>query len=99
MFSECILFMDFSADRRNEFVNLRIHIPERLLQLNGETRTVRATNNYNNLKIYLYFSEPVLNSSAEILNSLNISQGSLLPDRRENLRNRRFGFVVSWFID
>lgn len=99
MYSECILFMDFSADRRNVFVNLRIHIPERLLQLNGETRTVQATNKYNNLKIYLYFSEPVLNSSAEILNSLNISQGSLLPDSRKNLGNRRFGFVVSWFID
>ncbi|KAM1129088.1 hypothetical protein ACFXTH_038956 [Malus domestica] len=82
-------------DRRKEYVNLRIHIPERLLQLNGETRTVQATNNYNNLKIYLYFSEPVLNSSAEILNSLNISQGSLHPDSRKDLGNRRFGFMVA----
>lgn len=99
MFSTCTLFMDFSADRRNVFVNLRIHILERLLQLNGETRTVQATNNYNNLKIYVYFSEPVLNSSAQILNSLNISQGSLLPASGNNTGNRRFGFVVSWFID
>ncbi|KAL6281096.1 hypothetical protein ACE6H2_017977 [Prunus campanulata] len=82
-------------DRRNVFVNLRIHIPERLLQLNGETRTVQATNNYNNLKIYVYFSEPVLNSSAQILNSLNISQGSLLPCSGNNTGNRRFGFVVA----
>ncbi|CAL9031034.1 unnamed protein product [Prunus brigantina] len=82
-------------DRRNVFVNLRIHIPERLLQLNGETRTVQATNNYNYLKIYVYFSEPVLNSSAQILNSLNISQGSLLPASGNNTGNRRFGFVVA----
>ncbi|XP_024025314.1 uncharacterized protein LOC21397720 isoform X2 [Morus notabilis] len=81
-------------DRRNVFVNLRIHIPERLLQLGGQTRTVLATNNYNHLKVYLYFSHPVLNSSAEILNSLNISQGSLLPISGNNVGNRRFGFLV-----
>lgn len=86
------------ADRRNVFVNLRIHIPERLLQLGGQTRTVLATNNFNHLKVYLYFSHPVLNSSAEILNSLNISQGSLLPISGNNVGNRRFGFLVSCFI-
>ncbi|KAK7840128.1 hypothetical protein CFP56_017032 [Quercus suber] len=32
-------------DRRSMFVNLTTHVPERLLQLNGETRLVRATNN------------------------------------------------------
>lgn len=76
------------------FVNVRLRIPERLLQLNGETRTVQATNNYDNLKVYLYFSAPVLNSSAEILNSLNVSQGSLLPTSGNTLGNRRFGFLV-----
>ncbi|KAJ6294086.1 hypothetical protein OIU76_022213 [Salix suchowensis] len=63
-------------DRRNVFVDLRIHIPEKLLQLNNEIRTVTATNNDDNLKFYMYFSQPILNSSAEILNSLNTSQGS-----------------------
>ncbi|KAM5572001.1 hypothetical protein ABKV19_012200 [Rosa sericea] len=82
-------------DRRPVFSNLRIHIPETLLQLNGETRTVQATNNHNNLKIYLYFSEPVLNTSAQILNTINISQGLLLPDSTKNSGNRRFGFAVS----
>lgn len=89
----------YSADRRNVFVNLRVHIPETLLQLNGETRTVQATNNYNNLKVYAYFSEPVLNTSAQILKTFNISQGLLLPDSKKNYGNRRFGFAVSWFID
>ena len=86
-----------STDRRSVFVNLRTHIPDRLLQLNGETRLVQATNNYNKLKVYLYFSEPVLNSSAEIINTLQMSQGTLLPVSGTNLGNRRFGFTVSWF--
>ncbi|KAK7846551.1 hypothetical protein CFP56_007898 [Quercus suber] len=82
-------------DRRSVFVNLRIHVPERPLQLNGETRLVQATNNYKKLKVYLYFSEPILNSSAEILNSLQISQGTLLPVSGNDLGNRRFGFMVA----
>lgn len=76
------------------FVNLRLRIPERLLQLNGQARTVQATNNYDNLKVYLYFSAPVLNSSAEILDSLNVSQGLLLPTSGNTLGNRRFSFLV-----
>ncbi|XP_011028534.1 PREDICTED: uncharacterized protein LOC105128518 isoform X1 [Populus euphratica] len=82
-------------DRRSVFVDLRIHIPEKLLQLNNEIRTVKATNNDDNLKFYMYFSEPILNSSAEILNSLNTSQGVLLPISGENLGNRKFGFQVA----
>ncbi|CAK9156552.1 unnamed protein product [Ilex paraguariensis] len=81
-------------DRRSVFVNLRTHIPEMLLQLNSETRTVLATNEHKKLKVYLYFTKPVLNSSAEILNALNTSQGSLLPTTGNNLGNRRFGFKV-----
>ncbi|XP_062116214.1 uncharacterized protein LOC133830289 isoform X2 [Humulus lupulus] len=87
-----IFFVHF--DRRNVYVDLRIHIPEKLLQLDGQTRTVLATNNYNHLKVYLYFSEPVLNSSAEIISSLNTSQGTLLPINGKNLGNQRFGFMV-----
>ncbi|XP_061952600.1 uncharacterized protein LOC133675283 isoform X1 [Populus nigra] len=82
-------------DRRSVFVDLRIHIPEKLLQLNNEIRTVKATNNDDNLKFYMYFSEPILNSSAELLNSLNTSQGVLLPISGENLGNRKFGFQVA----
>ncbi|XP_022737519.1 uncharacterized protein LOC111290468 [Durio zibethinus] len=82
-------------DRRSVYVNLRAHAPEKLLQLNSEIRTVQATNNYDNLKVYLYFSAPILNSSAEILSSLNISQGTLLPISGEHHGNRRFGFLVA----
>lgn len=75
-------------------MDLRSHVPEKLLQLDSKTRTVQATNDYEKLKVYLYFSEPVLNSSAEILNSINTSQGILIPINGENLGNRRFGFLV-----
>lgn len=87
--------MVYSTDRRSVFVDLRIHVPEKRLQLGHQTRTVLATNDYDKLKVYLYFSEPVRNSSTEILGSLNVSEGSLLPVSGENLGNRRFGFQVS----
>ncbi|CAJ2642179.1 unnamed protein product [Trifolium pratense] len=82
-------------DRRRVYVNIRTHVPEKLLQLKSETRTVQATNDHNKLKVYLYFSSPILNSSKEVMNSLNISHGSLIPTRAENLGNRRFGFMIA----
>ncbi|CAN0919020.1 hypothetical protein LINGRAHAP2_LOCUS31212 [Linum grandiflorum] len=81
-------------DRRSVFVDMRTHVPERLLELQGETRTVEATNSADNLKLYLYFSEPIMNSSAQVLNSLNISGGALLSLGGETLGGRRFGFTV-----
>ncbi|PPD72156.1 hypothetical protein GOBAR_DD30938 [Gossypium barbadense] len=84
-----------NSNQRNVFVDLRAHVPEKLLQLRSETRTIQATNNYNNLKVYLYFSAPILNSSTEILSSLSISKGTLLPITGENHGNRRFGFMVA----
>lgn len=87
-----VFFVHF--DKRSVFANLRAHIPEKLLQLNGETRTIEATNNPKYLKIYLNFSEPVLNSSAEILKSLHTSEGVLLPSNGKTNGNRRFGFLV-----
>nr|GMC75689.1 uncharacterized protein LOC109177202 isoform X2 [Ipomoea batatas] len=81
-------------DRRSDLVNLRTHIPERLLKINAKTRTVLATNNANKLKVYLYFTEPVVNSSTQILGSLNMSEGSLTPINGKSLGNRRFGFEL-----
>ncbi|XP_008791189.1 uncharacterized protein LOC103708166 [Phoenix dactylifera] len=81
-------------DRRNVFINLTTHIPKKLLQLDGKIRTVEATNNDKNLRIYLSFSEPVLNSSEEILSVLHSSRGLLSPTNRNTLGNRRFGYVV-----
>ncbi|WCJ36094.1 hypothetical protein M5689_017313 [Euphorbia peplus] len=86
------LFVHF--DRRRVFADVRLHIPEKLIELQNQTRTVLATNNHDKLKVYLYFSEPIVNSSAEILDSLNVSDGTLLPITGENLGSRRFGFQV-----
>lgn len=82
-------------DRRKLIANLKTRVPERLLQLNSDTRLVQATNKHDNLKVYLYFSEPVLNSSAEVLNSLEVSDGTLLPISGRSLGNRRFSFSVT----
>ncbi|XP_063947909.1 uncharacterized protein LOC108218960 isoform X2 [Daucus carota subsp. sativus] len=82
-------------DRRTAVVNLRTHIPERLLQLGRETRTVQATNIHKNLELYLYFNKPVINSATEISNSIHTTQGSLLPISGDSLGNHRFGFKVN----
>ncbi|KAL8230607.1 hypothetical protein R6Q57_000385 [Mikania cordata] len=81
-------------DRRNVYVNLRTQIPERLLQLDNNVRSVQVTNKYKNLKLYLYFTEPIVNTSTEVLKSLNVSQGSLVlvTSNNDSLGNQRFGF-------
>ena len=94
-----------STDRRS--VNLTTHVPERQLQFNGEPILVRATNNYKKLRVCLTFPEPVLNTSeeiknslkAEILYSLQMSQGSLLPlvDTKQYQGPSRFEYKVRWF--
>lgn len=78
------------------YVDLRTRVPEKLLRLDNQTRTVQATNNNENLRVYLYFSQPILNSSSEILSSLNTSKGILVPIDGESLLNRRFGFTVCY---
>ncbi|KAK3035350.1 hypothetical protein RJ639_034058 [Escallonia herrerae] len=81
-------------DRRSVSVNITTRIPERQLRVNGETRTVQATSNYENLKVYLYFTESPVNSSTEILNSVHTSPGSLVLLGGDTLQNRRFSFQI-----
>ncbi|MQL72572.1 hypothetical protein Taro_004908 [Colocasia esculenta] len=81
-------------DRRDVSVDVKTLVPKKLVQINNVTRTVEATNNDKNLKVYLYFSEPVVNSSSEILSVLHTTAGLLLPTNRSTLGNRRFGFLV-----
>ncbi|KAJ0890355.1 hypothetical protein HanRHA438_Chr09g0422841 [Helianthus annuus] len=45
-------------DRRPVYVDLRTHIPEQLLQLDNNVRSVQVTNKHKNLKLYLYFPNP-----------------------------------------
>ncbi|KAK9995585.1 hypothetical protein SO802_020271 [Lithocarpus litseifolius] len=89
-------------------INLTTHVPRRQLKLNGETILVRATNNYKKLRVCLTFPEPVLNTSeeiknslkAEILYSLQMSEGSLLPlvDTKKYEGPSRFEFKVATYI-
>ncbi|KAJ9568278.1 hypothetical protein OSB04_004244 [Centaurea solstitialis] len=83
-------------DRRDVYVDLRTHIPEQLLQLDNAVRTVQATNKHKNLKLYLYFTEPIVNTSAEVLKSIQVTQGSLISatSNNDSLGNRRFGFQL-----
>ncbi|KAK7850146.1 hypothetical protein CFP56_001505 [Quercus suber] len=98
-------------DRRPMVVNLTTHVSERQVVLgdvNGETRLVRATNNCVKLRICLTFLVPVLNSSAEILKSLEPKilyslpkrQGKLLPLNvsKDDPGHRRFEFMVDGCI-
>ncbi|XP_071731688.1 uncharacterized protein [Rutidosis leptorrhynchoides] len=81
-------------DRRKVYVDMRTHISEQLLQLNNNVRSVQATNKYKNLKLYLYFTQPIVNTSAEVLKALKVSEGSLVSttSANESLGNTRFGF-------
>lgn len=102
--SQSVIYTDNShflgdfTDRRNVYVDLRTHIPEQLLQLDNNVRSVQATNKYKNLFLYLYFTKPIVNTSTEVLKSIKVSQGSLISSTSNNdsLGNRRFGFQ---FVD
>jgi hypothetical protein len=76
-------------------MNITATIPEKLLQIEGATRLVQATNDDRELRIYMSFAEPVMNSSAEILAALSATGAVLTPTNRATLGNRRFGYVVS----
>ncbi|KAH9604781.1 hypothetical protein KSS87_002927 [Heliosperma pusillum] len=81
-------------DRRKVFVNLRTPVPEKLLKVNGDTRTVLATNSLETLKVFFYFTEPVQNTSTEIMKTIFINNGSLRPINVSSFANRRFGYMI-----
>ncbi|KAF0927885.1 hypothetical protein E2562_036804 [Oryza meyeriana var. granulata] len=81
-------------DRRSDSMNIGSSIPEKLLQIEGATRVVEATNDDKELRIYLSFAEPVMNSSSEILAALSATNAVLTPTNRSTLGNRRFGYLV-----
>lgn len=86
-------------DTRNDAMNITATIPEKLLQIQGATRVVEATNDDSELRIYLSFAQPVMNSSAEILAALSATGAALTPTNRATLGNRRFGYVVNKISD
>jgi hypothetical protein len=76
-------------------MNITATVPEKMLEIQGVTRLVQATNDEKDLRIYLSFAQPVLNSSEEILSVLKATDAVLTPTGRSTLGNRRFGYVVS----
>ncbi|XP_021303081.1 uncharacterized protein LOC8065336 isoform X2 [Sorghum bicolor] len=86
-------------DRRSDSMNITATVPEKMLQIQGVTRLVQATNDDNNLRMYLSFAQPVLNSSEQILSALTATDAVLTPTNRSTLGNRRFGYVVNKMSD
>ncbi|PVH61905.1 hypothetical protein PAHAL_3G152900 [Panicum hallii] len=86
-------------DRRDDSMNITATVPEKMLEIQGVTRLVQATNDEKDLRIYLSFAQPVLNSSEEILSVLKATDAVLTPTGRSTLGNRRFGYVVNKISD
>lgn len=82
-------------DRRPVLVNLWTAIPELELDVNHVPRTSQATNQMDDLRIYLDFNDPVVNSTEEILSVLQPSTGFLRSIHRRSHGNRRFGFQLT----
>ncbi|XP_078428363.1 uncharacterized protein LOC144700744 [Wolffia australiana] len=82
-------------DRRNVEVDVATRIPRRLVPVNGVQRSVEATNDDKNLRVYVNFSVPVVNSSAEILRALKASSGLIVPTSKISFGNRRFTFMIT----
>ncbi|CAL5096604.1 unnamed protein product [Urochloa decumbens] len=86
-------------DRRNDSMSISATVPEKMLEIQGVTRLVQATNDDKDLRVYLSFAQPVLNSSEEILSVLKATNAVLTPTNRSTLGNRRFGYVVNKISD
>lgn len=65
------------------------------LVINGVPRTVLATNKMEDIKIFLDFSIPIINSTEQILRALHANSGTLIPVHDKVQGNRRFVFEVS----
>ena len=70
-------------------------VPSYELVLNGVPRTVIATNKMEDLRVFLDFSSPIINSTEQILTALRVNSGHFIPSEGRN-GNRRFGFEVSF---
>ncbi|KAJ7525686.1 hypothetical protein O6H91_17G061800 [Diphasiastrum complanatum] len=82
-------------DRRMIFANLSTSVPESEISINNQPRTLRATNRQDELFIFLDFSEPVINTTAEILSQFTMGIGALIPTTRKTHGNRRFSFQIT----
>ncbi|GFS31083.1 hypothetical protein Acr_00g0015510 [Actinidia rufa] len=80
-------------DRRPVLVDLWMSVPSYELVLNGVPRTVIATNKMEDLRVFLDFSSPIINSTEQILTALRVNSGHFIPSQGRS-GNRRFGFEL-----
>ncbi|KAL6011560.1 hypothetical protein ACLOJK_002008 [Asimina triloba] len=80
-------------DRRPVHADLWTMVPAYELEISKVARTILATNKAEDLQICLELSDPVLNSTEEVLSVLHASVGNLLPIHGGN-HARRFSFKL-----
>lgn len=76
-------------------VDLWVSIPAYELEFNGVSRTVLASNKLEEVKIFLDFSIPIMNSTEQILDIFRLNSGNLIAVHGRRRANRRFVFKVS----
>jgi hypothetical protein len=84
-----------ALDRRPVQLDLWTSVPSYELVINGVPRTVLATNKLEDIKLFLDFSIPIINSTKQILKTLHVNSGNLIPIHGKLRANRRFVFEVS----
>lgn len=82
-------------DRRPVLVDLWTSVPSYELVINGLPRTVLSTNKMEDIKIFLDFSIPIINSTEQILKALHANSGTLILVHDKIQGSRRFAFEVS----
>jgi hypothetical protein len=84
-----------ALDRRPVLLDLWTSVPSYELVINGVPRTVLATNKMEDIKLFLDFSIPIINSTEQILKTFHVNSGNLMPIHGKIHANRRFVFEVS----
>ncbi|KAL3696418.1 hypothetical protein R1sor_010494 [Riccia sorocarpa] len=82
-------------DRSIPTVNMWTPIQDAQVQIHNEFRTISATNNSDDLIIYLDFSESMITTTAQLLKALRTTDGVFSSTNRKSHGNRRFGFLLS----
>lgn len=90
-----MIFVMNVLDRRPVLADLWTSVPAYELVMNGFPRTVFASNKMEDLKIFLGFSIPIINTTEQVLNALIVNSGNLVPIHRRNQGYRQFSFQVS----
>ncbi|XP_028772478.1 uncharacterized protein LOC114729614 [Neltuma alba] len=81
-------------DRRPVTVDIWTSVPSYELVINKVPRTVIATSKTEDLIIFLDFSTPLRNSTKQILNTLRVNSGTLVPFHVRQNETRRFAFKL-----